>query len=95
MHTGLARRGHGWRAWIAVLALVLVGATSAAAVWHEEHTADQDCAICQVRHQPAAELSGSLPTGLVDAPQPLEQAPAAGWIASGHFRRLPARAPPA
>ena len=95
MHTGLARRGPGWRAWIVVLAIALVGAASTAAVWHEEHAADQDCAVCQLRHQPAAELSGSLQIGSTDAPEPLEQAPAAVWIASGHSRRLPARAPPA
>ena len=95
MHTGLVRGSPGWRTSIAVLAIALVGAASAAAVWHEEHAADQDCAICQLRHQPAATLSGSLQIGLADAPEPLEQAPAAGWIESGHFRRLPARAPPA
>ena len=95
MHTGLARRSPGWRVWIAILAIALVGATSAAATWHEEHATDQDCAVCQLRHQPAAQLSGSLHVGLTDVPEPLEQAPAAGWIASGHTRRLPARAPPA
>ena len=95
MHTGLARRSLGWRIWIAVLAIALVGATSTAAVWHEEHAADQDCAVCQLRHQPAAQLSASVQIGFADTPEPLEQAPAAGWITSNHFRRLPARAPPA
>ena len=95
MHTGLARRSPGWRVWIAILAIALVGATSAAATWHEEHATDQDCAVCQLRHQPAAQPSGSLHVGFTDVPEPLEQAPAAGWIASGHTRRLPARAPPA
>ena len=95
MHTGLARRSPGWRAWIAVLAIALVGAASAAAVWHEEHAGDEDCAICQLRHQPAAELSGSLQIGPANAPEPLEHAPRAGWIVSGHSHRLPARAPPA
>ena len=95
MHTGLARRSPGWRAWIAVLVIALVGATSAAAVWHEEHAGDQDCAVCQLRHQPAAELSGFLRIGPADAPEPLEPASHTGWIASGHSHRLPARAPPA
>ena len=95
MHTGLARRSPGWRAWIAVLVIALVGATSAAAVWHEEHAGDQDCAVCQLRHQPAAELSGFLRIGPADAAEPLEQASHTGWIASGHSHRLPARAPPA
>ena len=95
MHTGLARRSPGWRAWIAILAIALVGATSTAAVWHEEHAAGQDCAVCQLRHQPAAEFSGSLPVGPAYVPEPLEQASHTGWIASGHSHRLPARAPPA
>ena len=95
MHTGLARRGPGWRAWIVVLAIALVGAASTAAVWHEEHAADQDCAVCQLRHQPAAEPSAAVQIGLADAPEPLVQAPVAGWIESGHFSRLPTRAPPA
>ena len=95
MNAGLARRGSGWRAWIVFLALVLAGATAVAAVCHEEHAADQDCAVCQLRHQPAAESSGSLQIGFAEVPQPLEQAVAGGWIASGHLRRLPARAPPA
>ena len=95
MHTGLARRSPGWRIRIAVLAIALVGAASTAAVWHEEHAADQDCAVCQLRHQPADALSGSVQIGFADVPEPFEQAPAAGWIASGHLHRLPARAPPA
>ena len=95
MHTGPARRSLGWRNWIAVLAIALVGATSTAAVWHEEHAGDQECAVCQLRHQPAAELSGFVRIGPVEAPEPLEQAPSAKWLASGHLTSLPARAPPA
>ena len=94
-HTGLARRGAGWRAWIVVLALALAGTTIAATICHEEHAADQDCAACLLRHQPAAELSGFLLVGSSDVPALLEQAGDGGWIASGHSRRLSARAPPA
>ncbi len=95
MHTGLARCGSGWRAWIVVLALTLAGTTIAATICHEEHAADQDCTACLLRHQPAAELSGSLPIGFTDVPEPIEQVVDGGWIASGHYRRLSARAPPA
>ncbi len=95
MHTGLARRSPGWRIRIAVLAIALVGAASTAAVWHDEHADDQDCTVCQLRHQPAAALSESVQVGFADVPEPLEPAPAAEWIASGHTPRLPARAPPA
>ena len=95
MHTGLARRSPGWRTWIAILAIALAGATSAAAVWHEEHAGDQDCAVCQLRHQPAADLIGSIQIGPAEVPESFNQTPRAGWIASGHYHRLPARAPPA
>ena len=95
MNAGLARRGSGWRAWIVFLALVLAGATAVAAICHDEHAADQDCAVCQLRHQPAAEPAGSPQVGFADVPEPLERAVEGGWIASGHSRRLPARAPPA
>lgn len=95
MHRGLARRGPDRRVWVAALAIALVGATSGAAIWHEEHPGDQDCAVCQLRHQPPADLTGSIPITSADTPEPLVQAPRAGWVASGHFTPLPARAPPA
>ena len=94
-HAGLGRRSRDWRGWIVVLAMALAGATAAAAICHEEHATDQDCAVCQLRHQPVAEPSGSLQIGFADVLQPIEQAVDGGWVASGHFRRLPARAPPA
>ena len=73
-----------------------VAGTAAAEVFcHEEHAADQQCAVCQLRHQPAAELSGSSPIGFAEVAEPLEQAAGCEWIASGHSRRLPARGPPA
>ena len=83
MHRGPAFRGPRWRLMIAALAIALVCAASIATVWHAEHAGDQDCAICQLRHQSA------------DTPEPLVQAPRAGWVASGHLSPLPARAPPA
>ena len=98
MRTGPARRGPGWCAWIAVLELALVGAASAAAAWHEEQAGDQDCpgcVGCQLQHQAADETFGSLPVEPADAPRPFEQQPPAGWVETGSFRRLPARAPPA
>lgn len=95
VHAGLATRGSGWRAWIVALAMVLAGATLVTAIFHEEHAADQDCAVCQLRHQPAAELSESVQIGFADVPQPLEQADDGDWPASGHSHRLSARGPPA
>ena len=89
------QRGRGWRMWIAVLAIALVGATSAAAAWHEEHAGDTDCAVCQLRHQPADTLPGSLQLEPTDIAEPPARAPLTGAVASGHARLLPARAPPA
>ena len=94
-HPEPARRGLGWSAWIVVLVMAVAGAAAAEIFCHEEHAADQHCAICQLRHQSAAELSGSLQIGFADVAEPLEQAPDGEWIASGHSRRLPARGPPA
>ena len=94
MHTGLPGRSPGWRAWCVAMALVLAGATAAAAICHEEHAANQDCAVCQLRHQPAVAPFGSLQIGFADVPEPLEQAVDGGWIASGHSRRIPARVAP-
>ena len=95
MHTGLARRSPGWRVWIAALAIALVGAASAATAWHGDHAGDQDCAVCQLRHQPVAELSGDLEIGRADVAERLEPLPRDGCTASDRPSRLPARAPPA
>lgn len=94
-HGGLAPCGPDWRILVAALAIALVGATSGAAVWHEEHAGDQDCAVCQLRHQPAVALPVSIQIGSMDTPELLIPAPHAGWGASGHISRLLARAPPA
>ena len=75
--------------------MAVAGGAAAEVFCHEEHAADQHCAVCQLRHQSAAELSGSLLIGFADVAEPLEPAPDGEWIASGHFRRLPARGPPA
>lgn len=75
--------------------MAVAGAAAVEVLCHEEHAADQHCAVCQLRHQPAAELSPSLQIGFADAARPLEQAAGGEWIASGHSRPLPARGPPA
>ena len=89
------QRGRGWRIWIAVLAIALVGATSAADAWHEEHAGDTDCAVCQLRHQPADTLPGSVQFEPADVAEPPARAPRTGEVAAGHASLLPARAPPA
>ena len=89
------QRGRGWRIWIAVLAIALVGAASAAAAWHEEHAGDTDCAVCQLRHQAADTLPGSFEFEPADIPEPPARSPRRGAVAAGHARLLPPRAPPA
>ena len=89
------QRGRGWRVWIAILAMALVGATSAAAVWHEEHAGDADCAVCQLRHQSAITLPGSFQLEPADTSAPRARTPRPGAVAAGHASRLPTRAPPA
>ena len=94
-HPELPRRSLDGRAWIVVLVMAVAGAAAAEVFCHEEHAADQHCAVCQLRHQPAAELSNSLQIQFADVAEPLEQAAGGEWIVSGHSRRLPARGPPA
>ena len=94
-HPEIARRSLAWRAWIVVLVMAVAGAAAADVFCHEEHAADQHCAVCQLRHQSAAELSNSLQIEFADVAEPREQAADGEWIVSGHSRRLPARGPPA
>lgn len=91
----LMQRGRGWSTGIVILAIALVGATSAAAVWHEDHAGDQDCAVCQLRHEPAATSLGSYQFEPADTSEPVAWTPLAEGVATGHDSRLPARAPPA
>ena len=77
------------------MVVAVAGAAAAEVFCHEEHAADQHCAVCQLRHESAAELSSSLPIGFAEVTEPLEQAAGGEWISTGHFRRLPARGPPA
>ena len=94
-HPEIAPCSLDWSAWIVVLVMAVAGAAAAEVFCHEEHAADQHCTVCQLRHQPAAEPSGSLPIGFADVAEPLEQAADGEWIASGHSLRLLARGPPA
>jgi len=94
-HTGLARRSRCWRAWSVVLVMALVGAVGAELFCYEEHAADQHCAVCQLRHQTAAEFAGSLQIEFADVAEPLERAADGELIACGYARRRPARGPPA
>ena len=92
---GPARRSLGWSAWTLVLVLAVAGAAAAEVFCHEEHPVDEHCAVCQLPHQPAAELSGSLQIGFAEAANSLDQAREVVRVPSRLYLRQPARAPPA
>lgn len=94
-HTVRASFGSGWRAWIVALAIVLPGAAVGEVFCHELHDADQECVACLLRHQPAAEPSGSVSIGFTDVAHPFEPADCLAWIAPGHLHSFAARGPPA
>ena len=94
MHARRVRHSPGRRAWIVVLAIALAG-VAPAEVWHGDY-GDQDCcAVCQLRHQPVAELSVIPDVGPADAAELLEPFSGDDRTASERFSRLPARGPPA
>ncbi len=53
-HAGPRDAAPGRRARIVALAMALAGVVASEATCHEEHEIGQDCAVCQLRHQPAA-----------------------------------------
>ena len=95
VHDRFARCGPEWRTWIVILAVALIGAASTSTMWHGEHGVDQDCAVCQLRHQPAADLSAALQVGPAESPEPFVLPPAMAWVPIHHGSQIPARAPPA
>ena len=94
MHGGWTRREPRWRAWIVVLAIALIGVTSASAVWHGSHDAGEDCAVCQLRQDTAADLVAAPRSAPADAPVRIASPSTARWNASQHDSPVPARAPP-
>ena len=94
IHDRFARRRSGWRSWIVILAVALIGAASTSTIWHGEHGADQDCAVCQLRHQPLADLSAAIQIGPAESPEPSIQSPVREWVPTHQGSQIPARAPP-
>ena len=95
MHEGFTRRGPGWRMSIVVLAIALIGAASVSTVWHGWHDADQDCAVCQLRHHAVADLIGVPQVRPADVLERFMRPSAVGWITADRSSQVPARAPPA
>ena len=69
--------------------------TSVATIWHGPHDADQDCAVCSLRHHAVTDLVGALLTGPADTSEPGIPVASPRWIAANHASQFPARAPPA
>ena len=82
------------RIWIGALAIALIAVTAAPTVLHAEHGADQVCAVCQLRSQPLADLSGELQVRPTEAVEVLARTPRGALVLSYHGARTPARAPP-
>ena len=95
MHEVFTRRGPGWRSWIVVLAIALIGVAPVSTVGHESHDADQDCAVCQLRHHTVADLIGVPQVRPADVLERFIQPSTAWWIAADRSSQVPARAPPA
>ena len=95
MYEGFTRRGSDWRAWIVILTVAFVGATSAALLWHGEHRVDYDCVVCQFRHHAVADLTGVPQVKPVASPKPVRPALRLRWITADHGYQIPPRAPPA
>ena len=83
-----------FRVGICAIAVALIAVAVAPTVFHAEHGADQDCAVCKLRNQPLADLSGELKVPPTEAPEALAQAPRVTSVLSYHGARIPARAPP-
>ena len=94
MHGGCTRREPRGRAWIVVLAIALLGAASASAVWHGSHDAGEDCAVCQLRNDTIADLVAAPRSVPAAAPARVAPPSAVRWNASQHDSSVPARAPP-
>lgn len=92
---GLARQLRSWRLWIVVVALALIGTTSASAVWHGQHGTDQECVVCQLRHHTVADLTGAPQTRPADTPERISVTAFAEGIAHHPRSSIPTRAPPA
>lgn len=83
-----------FRIWIGAIAVALIAVAAVPIAIHAEHGADQDCAVCNLRNQPLAALSGGLQVHPTDPPEALAQAPRVTSVFSYHGAQIPVRAPP-
>ena len=94
MHGGSTRREPRWRARIVVLAIALIGVASTSAVWHGSHDAGENCAVCQLRQDTAADLVAAPRSAPADAPVRIASPSTTRSNASQHDSPVPVRGPP-
>lgn len=95
LHSRFTRRGLGWCAVVATIAVALIGATSVSSIWHGWHDADQDCTVCQLRQHAVADLQGAPNVGPAMAAGSVVRPSAIRGSSTDRGSQGPARAPPA
>ena len=84
----------GWHL-IPILLIALVSATSVPTVWHDNHGAEQDCAVCQLRDHTVVNLTDIFQIRPTVHPMPVTRLPHTRHLKAGHRFHSPTRAPPA
>lgn len=82
-----------WRPLSAAILIAVLGFATVSGVWHVGHEADQDCAVCQLRHQPTADLAVAPTIALPEGTSSVGEFLRTRLVEQGRFA-VPARAPP-
>ena len=83
-----------WRVWFVGFVISVVGATAMSAAWHAVHDTDPSCVVCNLRHQPLAEVSRDLHVRPVEAPEPAPRPSVSAWVLADPGAQVSTRAPP-
>mgnify|MGYP001299196798 FL=1 len=84
-----------FRSLTVVLVVAVVAVASIAGPLHTDHGSDQDCAICQLRHQAVNTLTATPLLSPVDWTESPILAHSTDTITSRYERNAPTRGPPA
>ena len=93
---GLAHPGNRaarWRACVVAFVVAVASATAVVGVWHVDHDADPQCAVCKLGHEPLADLAADTPGA---PPETAAGVPSmlARWVLAVTTAPVPARGPP-